>query len=148
MATICHARDFVGLGKEDLSAESGRLLFTTKQAEAMRMVGLGAQTAQNGLKIEIHVYNYSAVSAEVLARAEQETTSIFERIGVAIAWLVCPPTSEEAVWNRACALPEALPRLTRRLLSNSMAERQGAGSDIFGSALQPANDGFGVMADV
>jgi len=29
-----------------------------------------------------------------------------------------------------------------------MAERQGAGSDIFGSALQPANDGFGVIADV
>jgi len=29
-----------------------------------------------------------------------------------------------------------------------MAERQGAGSDIFGSALQPANDGFGVVADV
>ena len=102
---------------------------------------------KNGLKIEIHVHNYSAVSAEVLARAEQETTSIFERIGVAIAWLVCPPTPEEAVWNKACELPDTFPRLTLRLLSNSMVEGQGAGSDILGSAHQLANEGFGVVAD-
>jgi hypothetical protein len=38
-------------GKEELlRAESGRLLFTTGQAEAMRVVGLGATTCSNGMK--------------------------------------------------------------------------------------------------
>jgi hypothetical protein len=38
--------------------------------------------------------------------------------------------------------------LTIRLLSNSMADSLGVGGDIFGSALLPANEGFGVVANV
>ena len=38
--------------------------------------------------------------------------------------------------------------MTLRLLTNSMADRLGVGGDIFGSALLPANEGFGVVANV
>src|SRR5215467_3169976 len=42
-------------GKEDLlRAESGRLLFTTGQAEAMRVVGLGAQPTEPLLTVRVY----------------------------------------------------------------------------------------------
>ena len=114
----------------------------------LNLAGLGAQPPETGLKIEIHIYNYSSINDEMLARAEQETTRIFIHIGVGAIWRVCPRTSNEAVYNRACALPDAPTRLTLRLLTNSMADALQIGSDIFGSALLPDNEGFGVVANV
>jgi len=114
----------------------------------LSLAGLAAQPLDSGLKIEVHIYNYSAVSHEMLARAEHESARIFERIGVATIWLDCPLTSQEAVRNRACALPDAPTRLALRLQSNSMADSLGVGGDIFGSALLPANESFGVVANV
>jgi len=114
----------------------------------LSVAGLCAQPPDTGLQIEVHIYNYSAVSHEMLVRAEQESARIFERIGIATIWLDCPLTSQEAVRNRACALPDAPTRLTLRLLSNSMADSLGVGGDIFGSALLPDNEEFGVVANV
>jgi len=109
------------------AAQSG-LHFTAEQARRIRdeVLRWSAQIPEAGLTTEVHVYNYSAVSAQTLARAEQETVRIFDRTGVAIAWLACPRTSEDAVWNKACAVPDALPRLTLRLLPNSIAESFGS----------------------
>jgi len=115
---------------------------------SLSLVRLGAQPPDTGLQIEVHVYNYSKVSVEMLVQAEQESARIFERIGVATIWLDCPLTSQEAVRNRACAPPDAPTRLTLRLLSNSMADNLGIGGDIFGSALLPVKEGFGVVANV
>jgi hypothetical protein len=114
----------------------------------LSLAGLGAQPLDTVLKIEVHIYNYSKVSPEMLIRAEQESARIFERIGVATIWLDCPISSQEAVRNRACALPDAPTKLTLRFLSNSMADSLGVGGDIFGSALLPDTEGFGVMANV
>ena len=47
----------------------------------LSLVGLGAPLPDTGLQIEIHIYNYSKVSHEMLVRAEQESARIFERIG-------------------------------------------------------------------
>lgn len=114
----------------------------------LSLAGLAAQPLDSGLKIELHIYNYSAVSHQILARAEQESARIFERIGIATIWLDCPLTSQETVRNRACALPDAPTKFALRLLSNSMADSLGVGGDIFGSALLPADEGFGVVANV
>jgi hypothetical protein len=114
----------------------------------LSLAGLGAQPTDTGLKIEIHIYNYSAVSPEMLVRAEQESARIFERIGIVTTWQHCPLTSQDAIRNRACAPPGAPTRLSLRLLSNSMADSFGVGGDIFGSALLPTQEGFGVMANV
>jgi hypothetical protein len=143
------------------NAAQGTLRFTQSQDQQIRtwiaergssgdahwlsLAGLSAQPPATELKIEVDVYNYSAVSSERQARAEQEAARIFERIGVATTWLDCPLTSHEAVRKRACALPGAPTRFTLRLLSNSMADSLGVGGDIFGSALLEV---FGVMANV
>ena len=114
----------------------------------LSVVGLGAQSREPGLRIEVHIYNYSAFSAEMLFRAEQETARVFERVGVATIWLVCHPTSQGEARHEACALPDAPTRLTIRLFSNSMANRGRLGPDVFGYALLPANEGFGLVANV
>ena len=62
----------------------------------LNLAGLGAQPANAGLKVEIHIYNYSKVSPEMLVRAEQESARIFERVGVATKWFDCPLSSQEA----------------------------------------------------
>jgi hypothetical protein len=89
----------------------------------LNLAVLDAQPPETELKIEIHIYNYSSISDETMVRAEQESARIFQHIGVGAIWRVYPLTSQEAVRNRACALPDVPTRLTLRLLTNSMADR-------------------------
>ena len=100
------------------------------------------------MKIEVHIYNYVGASPETLARAERETARIYERAGIAMAWLICPLSPEELAQNTTCDLPAEPTRLTLRLLSNEMAQRFPVGGDIFGFALLPVYGGFGVVANV
>ena len=67
------------------SAAQARLRFTAEQSRRMRdeVLRRSAEPPKTGLKIEVDIYKYAAVSAETLARADQETTRILERTGVA-----------------------------------------------------------------
>src|SRR5262249_31591965 len=105
-----------------------------------------AQTEKAKLNIEVHICNYSTVSDQRTSLAEQETTTIFERIGVMLAWVTCSVAPQERV--RVKKLGEAAPVFVIRIISNSMADKLGAGADIFGSARLPDNDSFGEVADV
>jgi hypothetical protein len=111
-------------------------------------VTVHARTPEGGLKIEVHVYNYADVSPEMLAQAEQETARIYQWAGLAIEWLNCPRTAEELTQNTTCDVPGGPTRFTLRLLSNEMARRFPVGGDIFGFALLPVYQGFGVVANV
>jgi hypothetical protein len=112
------------------------------------LVGMGAQSPETVLKIEVHLYNYSGVTAEALARAEQETARIYGRAGIAVVWRDCPLTAEQLAQNTTCDLPAAPTRFTLRLLSNEMAKRFPVHDDIYGFALLSMNRGFGVTANV
>jgi len=80
-------------GKEDLlRAESGRLLFTTGQAEAMRVVGLGAQPTEPLLTVR--VYDLAQVGADDLHQATERADIIFRQAGIRIRWVVVPPVNE------------------------------------------------------
>ena len=108
--------------------------------------GQGAQTQETQLNIEVHICNYSTVSGQSTALAEQETATIFERIGVTLAWVTCSVAPREGV--RVKEFGDAPPVFVIRLLSKSMADKLRAGADILGSARLPESDSFGVMADV
>jgi hypothetical protein len=112
------------------------------------LVASVAQSPGTPLKIEVHLYNYSGVTAEALARAEQETARIYGRLGVEMEWRNCPLTAEELAQNTTCDLPAAPTTFIVRLLSNEMAHRFPVGDDIYGFALLPVNEGFGVLANV
>jgi hypothetical protein len=114
----------------------------------LSLVPLGAQSAENALKIEVHVYNYSSVSAATLAQAQQETARIYGRLGIAMEWRSCPLAAEELAHNTTCDLPAAPARFTLRLLSNEMAQRFPVHTDIYGFALLSLKGGFGVTANV
>jgi hypothetical protein len=108
-----------------------------------------AQPAETGLKIAIHIYNYTRASPEALARAEQEAARIFQRTGIETGWLDCPLTEQQLSWNSSCEVPSTPSRFTIRLLSNTMAERFPLGHDFFGFALLPVRgECFGVTANI
>ena len=122
------------------SAAQAGLRFTAEQSQRMReeVLRWSAQEPEAGLQMEIRVHNSSAVSAETLARAEQETPRILERTGVATVWVECPRTRQEAIRNRACELPDAPWTLMLRLLSNSRVARR-VDENTLGATYQPAN---------
>src|SRR5262252_2503258 len=113
----------------------------------LSLTGLNSGPKEANLQVEVGVYNHSAVPARMLARAEHEAGRIFERAGVATIWLHCPLTAEEALHNRACA-QDVTPRLTLRLLSNSMTEKLQPKSDIFGAARLADNQDSADVADI
>jgi hypothetical protein len=88
------------------------------------LTGQGAQTQKTDLSIEVHLYNYSTVSDESTALAEQETAMIFERIGVTLAWVTCSVAPQEGV--RVKKFGDAAPLFVIRILSNSMADKMRA----------------------
>jgi hypothetical protein len=110
------------------------------------LTGQGAQPQETQLNIEVHICNYSTVSVQSTALAEQETATIFERIGVKVAWVTCSVAPREGV--RVKEFGDAPPVFLIRLLSKSMADKLRAGADILGSARLSENDSFGVMGDV
>lgn len=105
-----------------------------------------AREAQQGLNIEVHICNYSTVSDQSTAVAEQETATIFERIGVTLAWVTCSAAPRDGV--RVKEFGDAPPVFIIRILSNSMADKLRAGGGIIGSARLPVDDSFGEVADV
>jgi len=113
----------------------------------LSLTGLSAGPKEANLQVEVGVYIHASVPARILARAEHEAGRIFERAGVATIWLHCPLTAQEALHNRACA-QGVNPRLTLRLLSNSMTEKLQPKSDIFGAAHLANNQDFADVADI
>lgn len=109
---------------------------------------LAAQAPRPEPKIQVFIYNYAGVSAETLARAEREATRIYSRTGIAMEWLDCPLTADQATQYAACQLPVSAARLTLRILSRTMADRIGLSKVTFGSALLPEDSGFGTVAQV
>src|SRR4026209_306085 len=107
-----------------------------------------AQSLETPLKIEVHLYNYSGVTAEALARAQQESARIYQGLGVEMEWRNCPRTAEELEQNPSCDVAGTPTIFTLRLLSYEMARRFPVGNDIYGFALLPINQGFGVVANI
>ena len=115
----------------------------------LSLARLYAQLSGPELKIEVHIYDYSGVSADVLTRAEQETARIYGRVGVEMEWRNCARTAEEAAQNPICELlPGSATRLTLRLLSNAMAQKLHRDSNVHGLALVREDGGFGEEAYV
>ena len=54
------------------------------------------------LRLTINVHNQAHVEDEVLRKAEQEASKIFEELGIFTEWLDCPPISEELSNFQGC----------------------------------------------
>ncbi|HKW98222.1 MAG TPA: hypothetical protein VJN43_10850 [Bryobacteraceae bacterium] len=114
----------------------------------LSLVPLLAQKPETALKIEVSVYDYAGASEATLARAEQETARIYDRLGIAMEWRSCLPTGGGLAHVTACNVPAAPTRFVLRLLSEEMAQRLPVHNDIYGFALLSLKGGFGVTANV
>jgi hypothetical protein len=98
--------------------------------------------------ITVFIYNYAAISSEVLAQTEREAARIYKRGSIDIQWLDCPLSSKEASRFPACQVPVGPTTLVVRILSQSMAERLRLVRDSHGFALSPDDGSFAITANV
>ena len=107
---------------------------------------LGA--AEPGSRITVFVYNYAAVSPQVLAETEAEAARIYQAAGIRIEWLDCPLLPRDADRFPACQVSPGPTKLALRILSQYMAERLRQAEDTFGFALYPEDGSFAAVANV
>ena len=94
-------------------------------------------------QVTVSVYNEAAVPEEVLSRAEQAASRIFQRAGIEVNWLNCqlPAASEEAsITCREVAFP-------RHLHLRIVRKSAGLNGEAMGISFQ-GEDGIGCFADL
>ena len=101
--------------------------------------GLTEEKAQ----VTVSVYNDAAVPEEVLSRAEQAASRIFQGAGIGVTWLNCrlPAASEEA--SRACRQVAFPKHLHLRIVRKAA----GLKGEAMGVSFQ-GEDGLGCFADL
>jgi len=79
-------------------AAQGLLLFTAKQAETIRVevstrdrMQKASNSADQNLRIPVHVFNYAELSPKTLQRPEAVAAHIFREAGVEANWRNCDP---------------------------------------------------------
>lgn len=106
--------------------------------------GDGAKEA----KIQILLYNYAAIPAELLTRAEREASRVYQRAGILVEWIDCPRTPLEASQYPACDVPVTPARVALRVMAKRMADTFGLVRNTFGSTLYPDERKFATIAQV
>jgi hypothetical protein len=109
--------------------------------------GAGFASEPN-LKITIFVYNYAAVTPDVLAETEAEAARICHHGGIEIKWLDCPLAPKDADQFPNCQVPPGPTSLALRILSQAMADRLRQADDSFGFAMIPEDGSFATIANV
>lgn len=61
-----------------------------------------AQTPKLEATVTIRLYNYAAVSPKTLARARQETNTVFRDTGIRLSWVECGPSEQDTEKFLAC----------------------------------------------
>jgi len=86
------------------------------------------------LTVALHVYDYAQVEAGELARAQDEASTVLERIGIEAVWRRCPVPGEQLTPADDCRGTADRPALVLRVLPQAMAERMARGRDSLGFA--------------
>ncbi len=99
-------------------------------------------------KITVMVYNYAAVSPDVLTRADREAGRIYEHAGIAIEWLDCPLSPEAVALSPGCGVQTGPAKLALRLLPQALASRLAYKKHAHGFAMMPTDGSFAKFANV
>lgn len=107
---------------------------------------MGLHAANPATAIAVYTYNFGEVPGDVLVRATQEVSRIYNRAGIALEWVDCPTRPGLEEQYPRCIYAVASPRLELRLLSRAIAERMGLDPTVFGVALHGQNGRLGSTA--
>lgn len=105
-----------------------------------------AGPAQPSLSFTVRLFDYAEVSSATLAEAQIEATLIFERLGVAVAWLDCRPLAVRTPPPAACKETLRTTDFVLRILSGSESARALFGKDTLGYVV--LDGGRGSMASI
>ena len=110
--------------------------------EIKRCLVLGAilttgVSAENGIPVAVHVYNYAQAPAAIVGRAVKEAGRILGDAGIETGWVDCPITSAEMDKAPACReerltnltvriIPQAAESLSPHMLGFALPHSQGA----------------------
>jgi hypothetical protein len=94
------------------------VLIATDSLEAAQSSGTAPQ---GNNQIRIRVYDYAGVSEDVLRKAEDVTTGIFQKVGVDFVWFTCARNGE---FSDKASCPDAIDRtdLILKLVPHSMSK--------------------------
>ena len=104
--------------------------------------------AQPKAKITVMVYNYAALSPDVLADAEWQAATIYERAGIAIKWLDCPLSPGSAALFPACRVSTGPTKLAVRFFRQALASNLTRDEHAYGLAMTPEDGSFAEIANV
>lgn len=99
---------------------TGLLIFT----------GLSAAAVRGQIALTVRVWDYAEVSRPVLTSAQTETSYLFDKAGVQIAWLECNPKQRVGA---GCEVPHANDIILR--IQPRSALQGASGADILGRAI-------------
>lgn len=102
---------------------------------ALFLLAVLAADAQTGAPaITIHVHDYAGVSPQTLAEAEKVAAGIFDEAGVRTGWVNVALTMENVQAKPADGAVFTLADIQLSILSQEMADRDGAPNDALGVA--------------
>ena len=107
-----------------------------------------AKAEEGSLRITVRVYDYAAVSPEILAAAEEETARILHAAGIGTEWLDCTVPQGTNPNDDACRRPFGPADLIVRILPEPMAARLPFRNITLGFALLTEEGGYGSVAGV
>ena len=97
--------------------------------------------------ITIRVYNFAAIPAGEIARAQQEADEIYARANVRLAWLDCTYADGKPA-DSTCNAISGPSVLNLRLLPAQMEPKQGLPEGIFGFSMMSTTGGFSSTTNV
>jgi hypothetical protein len=118
---------------------SALLLFMAITTDSLEAAQPSATTPQEDGQIRIRLYDYAGVEEHVLRKAEEVTTSIFQKAGVQFVWFTCA-RSGKLSGNASC--PTAMDRtdLILNILPPSMSRGLRKGDEVYGLAVDGSDE--------
>jgi hypothetical protein len=101
---------------------------------AVQVTTIAHPASASGATLTFRVYNYARVDPVSLARSEEVTTALFERLGIEITWVDCLVSKAQSRTYPACQTEMGSTDLVLRILPRRMAEKLAFPNEPLGSA--------------
>ncbi len=110
------------------------LLFVLNTTDLLAAAQSSETAPQADNQIRIRVYDYAGVSEDVLRKAEDVTTGIFQKVGVDFVWFTC---ARNGKFSAKASCPEAMDRrdLILNIVPHSMSQGLGRKDEVDGLAV-------------
>lgn len=121
------------------SLATALLLFVVTTTDPLEAAQLSGAAPQADNQIRIRVYDYAGVNEDVLQKAEDVTTGIFQKAGVNFVWFTC---ARNGKFSDKASCPDAMDTtdLILSIVSHSMSKGLRGKDEVGGLAVDAPDD--------